>query len=276
MTKFEEKDLQKLFKPIDDSSKTDNGQVTIIAGSRLFHGPPMVTLKVASRIVDMVFLSSPEASIGRIAENLKSKLSSFIWVPWEDTEDYIKKSDAILIGPGFMRYGSEKDGHLQSVEYCDETCMESREITRDFLMKFPDKKWVIDGGSLQVINPSWIPEGSIITPNKREYKLLFGEMKPEKAALKYKITIATKGPISRIYSPEGEIEVHGGNAGLTKGATGDVQAGLTVALFAKNNALLAASAASYVVKMASDILFKKVGFNYNADDLADEIPQIMR
>lgn len=276
MTKFEENDLKKLLKPNNNSSKTDNGQVTIIAGSKLFHGPPMVTLKVASRIVDMVFLSSPEPSIGKVAEKLRSELSSFIWIPWEDTEDYIKKSDAILIGPGFMRYSSEKDGHLQTVDYCDEVCQESREVTRDFLMKFPDKKWVIDGGSLQVIDPAWIPEGAIITPNNKEYKLLFGSMHPTDAVKKYKCTIATKGPISKIYSPSGEVEVHGGNAGLTKGATGDVQAGLTVALFAKNDALLSASAASFIIKKASDILFEKVGFNYNADDLTNEIPQIMR
>jgi NAD(P)H-hydrate epimerase len=276
MLKFDKEELKQLSRPDNNSSKNQNGQVTIIAGSRLFHGPPIVTLKVASRIVDMVFLSSPEPSIGKIAENLKSKLAAFIWVPWEETSDYIKKSDAILIGPGFMRFGHEKDGHLQTAEYCDETCKESREITRDFLLKFPDKKWVIDGGSLQVMEKDWIPKGAILTPNKKEYKLLFGEMDPKEVAKKYECVVVLKGVVTYVYSPESVVEVHGGNAGMTKGATGDIQAGLTAALYCKNDALLSASAASYIVKLAADRLFEKVGFNYNADDLVDEIPQVMR
>lgn len=276
INKFKIDDLKKLQRPTDNSSKTQNGQVTIIAGSKLFHGPPIVTLKVASRIVDMVFLSSPEPSIGGVAENIKSQLSSFIWVPWEDTASYVKKSDASLIGPGFMRFGSEKESDLQTADYCDDSCRESREITFNFLTKFKDRKWVIDGGSLQVIEPDWIPEGSIVTPNTKEYKKLFGDMDPEKASQKYKCTLVIKGPISYVFSPDQITEINGGNAGLTKGATGDVLAGLAAALFAKNDAHLSASAASFIIKTAADSLFDRVGFSYNADDLANEIPQIMR
>ena len=59
---------------------------------------------------------------------------------------------------------------------------------------------------------------------------------------------------------------------MTKGGTGDVHAGLTVALLTKNDPFLAASSASFIIKEAADNLFKKVGVNYNADDLTDEIP----
>jgi NAD(P)H-hydrate repair Nnr-like enzyme with NAD(P)H-hydrate dehydratase domain len=52
---FGNSDLDKLYKPANSSVKNENGLVTIIAGSRLFHGPPLVALKVASRVVDMVF-----------------------------------------------------------------------------------------------------------------------------------------------------------------------------------------------------------------------------
>jgi NAD(P)H-hydrate epimerase len=273
---FGNSDLNKLYKPANSSVKNENGLVTIIAGSRLFHGPPLVALKVASRVVDMVFLSSPEPSIGKVAENLKSKLSSFIWIPWEDTADYVKKSDAVLIGPGFMRYGSEKDTHLQNIDYCDEFCRQSKKITQDFLTGYPDKKWVIDGGSLQVMKPEWIPENSIITANEKEYNYLFGSLDQSEASKKYKCVIVRKGRITTVSSADNFVEVHGGNAGLTKGATGDVQAGLTVALLSKNDPFLAAAAASFIIKMASDSLFSRVGFNYNADDLVDEIPQIMR
>ena len=268
--------LRRLYKPARESAGEDNGQVTIIGGSTLFHGAPLLSLKVASRIVDMVFFASPEPSVGRIAEQMKASLSSFIWVPWEETEEYIEKSDAVLIGPGFMRFRSEKVPHGERLHVCDEACKETRDITEELLKKFPHKRWVIDAGSLQAMDAELIPRGAIVTPNKKEYKLLFGKMDAGEAAKKYACTIIQKGP-KTIVAGEGKmVEISNGNAGLTKGGTGDILAGLTVALFAKNDAFLSASSASFLVKAAADELYQKVGTNYNADDLAQEIPSTFK
>lgn len=263
MISFDPTSLKKLFIPATNSNGEDNGQITIIGGSTLFHGAPLLALTVASRFVDMVFFASPEPSLGKIAEEIKSRLSAFIWLPFDEVEDYIAKSDAILIGPGLMRYSQkEKDGAYQK----------SRQLTQDLLTQFPEKKWVIDAGSLQTMDPDWIPNGSILTPNLKEYKLLFGEKSPEAIAQKYHCFIVLKGPVTYVYSPTETIEIKGGNPGLTKGGTGDVQAGLTAAFFAKNEAELAASSAAFLVKAAGDSLHQKVGVNFNADDLAQEIP----
>jgi hydroxyethylthiazole kinase-like uncharacterized protein yjeF len=287
MQLFDPKELKKLYIPAHDSNGEDNGQVTIIGGSSLFHGAPLLSLKVASRTVDMVFFASPEPSIGEVSGKLKSKLLSFIWVPWEDVEDYIAKSDAVLIGPGFMRFSSEKtDSDLRHTE-CDDVCRRTGEITHNLLGKFPDKKWVIDAGSLQVMEAERIPKGAIVTPNKKEFEMLF-KVKTQKSNIKMKdknvkmvkekaeehnCTIVLKGPETIVSSPDETVVVKGGNPGMTKGGTGDVLAGLTVALLAKNDPLLAAASASYIEKYAADELFNKVGTNYNADDLADIIPQ---
>lgn len=168
---FDSDSLKKLHVPDTNSSGEDNGQVTIVGGSTLFHGAPILSLTAASRIVDMVFFASPEPSVGEVANKIKSKLSSFVWVPWEDVDDYIEKSDALLIGPGFMRFASEKTpGHLRHVE-CDRACQLTKSITQKLLTKFADKKWVIDAGSLQIMSPEWIPQGAIITPNRKEYEI---------------------------------------------------------------------------------------------------------
>lgn len=273
---FSKDDLKKLYKPAHDSNGEDNGQVTIIGGSSLFHGAPLYGLKIASRIVDMVFFSSPEKSVGSIAESIKSKLFSFVWVPWQETEEYIEKSDAILIGPGFLRFKSEKTPHGQRHESCDEECLKTKEITERFLKKFPSKKWVIDAGSLQTLDPNIIPPNAVLTPNKKEYEILFGSMKPEEASKKYNCIIVAKGPETFVYSPTKKIEVKGGNPGLTKGGTGDTLSGLTVALLSKNDPLLAATSASFIAKSAADELHKKVGVYYNADDLVDAIPKVMK
>jgi len=273
---FDPAELKKLFKPAHESSGEDNGQVTIIGGSSLFHGAPLLALKVASRIVDMVFFSSPEPSLGPIAEQVKSKLASFIWVPWEETGDYIEKSEAVLIGPGFMRFRSEKVPHGERHHVCDEACQITKNITEEFLKKFPNKKWVIDAGSLQVMDADWIPKGAIVTPNRKEFELLFGEMDVQAAAKKYNCIIVQKGQ-KTIVAGEGKYaEISNGNPGLTKGGTGDILAGLTVALAAKNEAFLAAASASYLAKAAADELYKRVGTNYNADDLAEAIPGIFK
>ena len=281
---FNKNDLKRLYKPASDSTGEDNGQVTIIGGSKLFHGAPILSLKVASRMVDMVFFASPESSVGGIAERIKSKLLSFIWVPWDDVEQYIKKSDAVLIGPGFMRFGSErnKDHELKNGS---EDGTQTRRITEHLLKKFPNKRWVIDAGSLQTMDPGWIPQDAIVTPNKKEFELLFKvkiqsskgksasqnlKIVQEKAT-RYNCIIVLKSPETIVASIDKTVLVKGGNAGLTKGGTGDVLAGVTLALLAKNEPFLAACAGSYILKASADELYKKVGVYYNADDLANRI-----
>lgn len=276
MRVFNEQELKNLYKPATNSSGEDNGQVTIIGGSELFHGAPIFALKVASRMNDMVFFASPEPSVGKVAENIKSKLMSFIWVPWEDTEAYVEKSDAVLIGPGFMRFDSEKQSEEERGKGEHKNGKRSKAITKKFLEKFPDKKWVIDAGSLQVMEKEWIPKGAIITPNRKEFGILFGYMDPEAAAKRYNCIIVLKGPETQVVSPNEKIIITGGNPGLTKGGTGDVLAGITISLLAKNDPFLSACAASFIEKKAADEIFEKVGTNYNADDLADTIPEVFQ
>lgn len=275
MKVFDKKSLKKLYKSPKDSSGEENGQVTFIGGSELFHGPPVFILKTISRIVDMVFFASPYVPNRDVAANLKSHVGSFIWVPWGEVGKYIEKSDACLIGPGFMRFSSEKTPHGERYHKCDTACKKSRTITKRILTKYPKKRWVIDAGSLQVMDHEWIPENAILTPNIKEFGYLFPNMSPREAAGAHKCTIVVKGPSTNVCGPKTCVEVKGGNPGLTKGGTGDVQAGLTVALMAKNEAFLAASAAAYIVKAAADYLEKSVGTYYNADDLADAVPLVM-
>lgn len=267
---FDPIEIKKLFKP-DGLSK--NGQITIIGGSTLFHGAPLFSLTAASRIVDMVFFSSPEPYLSGVTNKLKSELFSFIWVPWDEVNDYVVKSDAILIGPGLMRYRTERNENTNP-EADDEASDFTRKITKDLLQRFPDKKWVIDAGSLQVLEKEWIPKESILTPNSSEYTKLFGNADPLEISNLYDCTVVLKGIQDKICSKGSCVLVSGGNAGLSKGGTGDTLAGLVTALYSKNSAVLSASVASYVVKKAGDELYKKVRTNFNADDLARKVPEV--
>lgn len=278
---FDESLISRIYRPHKNSSGEDNGQVAIVGGSSLFHGAPILALKVASRIVDMVFFGTPEESVGRIAEEVKSKLMSFIWAPWREIESWMEKADSILIGPGFMRFRSERVPHGERLHACDEACQMTSKITKQFLDRFSNKKWVIDAGSLQVMSPEWIPSGAILTPNRREFSCLFNVSQVSEEVVlgmadKYKCTIVLKGPVTWVCGQGRCVKVKGGNPGLTKGGTGDVQAGLTVALLAKNESFLAASVAASVVKKAADQLYERVGVYFNADDVANEVPVVLR
>jgi NAD(P)H-hydrate epimerase len=304
LKKFEAIDLENLWKAEEDSSGEDNGQVMIIGGSRLFHGAPILAIKAASRLADMVFFGSPEVELEKITA--KAALSSFIWVPWEEIELYIEKSDAVLIGPGFMRFSSEDlnpksqiSNHNQisnsndSNRVFDNDGTLTKSVTKYLLQKFPEKRWVIDGGSLQVMEEAWIPENSILTPNNKELEILF-EITNHKSQIPIKsqiqnsklqtielkakehhCVIVVKGPVGYVTDGETTYEIDGGNAGLTKGGTGDVLAGVTVGLLAKNPALLAAAAASYAVKKTAEKLFETVGHNFNADDVSERVFEVM-
>ena len=277
---FGHRDLHELWQPRNSAGKFEGGQVTIVGGSKLFHGAPILSLKAASRIVDMVYFAS-FAKDKAVAKQLKASLSSFIWIPREELVKYLAKSDAALVGPGLMRY-SHEGGH--NGKTLDDEGEYTFGLTNKILKQFPKLTWVVDGGSLQVITPDILPRGCIITPNHKEFSLLFGQdIEPDdvkkteaqvaKLAKKYQITIVTKGTESVISNGQETYQVQGGNAGLIKGGTGDVIAGLAVAFLAKNPPLLAAATAVYLVKRAADDLASTRALMYNADDLVDQIPQ---
>lgn len=292
MDEFIPDDLKQLYIPPPTSHKGQNGKVLVIGGSHLFHSSAFWALETASKIVDMVYFSSTPQN-NEIVKKLKSKFTNGIIVPREKLEDYILEADCILIGPGLPR----PDG----MEIGDD---DTKILTEKLLQKFPEKKWVIDGGSLQVIEPEIIPRNSIITPNKKEFEFLFRKVILEQSdrilvgsyrslrslqddtvrmAKKFGITILLKGPVDIVCGPfdsaQGEIRcvrISGGNAGMTKGGTGDVLAGLVAALYAKNDAFLSATCASFINKKAGESLSERVGLYFNASDLVAEIPKVMK
>lgn len=278
MEKFDKSWLSKLWRPTDSDTKFGGGQITIVGGSSLFHGAPILALRVASRLVSMVYFASPSAD-REVVNQIKAALGSFIWIPTAEIHEYIAKSDAVLIGPGMMRNKKEADGVA-----CDDIGKITKEITMAIFAKFPDKKFVIDGGSLQVIHAYDIPKGSVITPNRKEFFMLFGEEiseDHEKAVVQIKtkakefgLVLVHKAPTSIVTDGDRIVQIDGGNPGLVKGAVGDVVAGLTVGFLAKNEPILAAGAAVYLTKKAADRLAAKKSFMFNADDLAEEVTRV--
>ncbi|MFZ2202121.1 MAG: NAD(P)H-hydrate dehydratase, partial [Microgenomates group bacterium] len=216
MEKFDKSWLSKLWRPTDADNKFGAGQVTIVGGSSLFHGAPILALRAASRLVSMVYFATPEAD-QTLVEKLKAGLGSFIWVPFDQLPEYVAKSDAVLVGPGMMRNKVEGEGLV-----IDEAGKESRRVTLAVVGKNPAQRYVIDGGALQVLSVGELPRGAIITPNRKEYAMLFGEELSQgqeveqmsAAAKKYAIVIAHKAPTSIVTDGDRVVLIEGGNPGL--------------------------------------------------------------
>ncbi|HEY4694679.1 MAG TPA: NAD(P)H-hydrate dehydratase [Candidatus Nanoarchaeia archaeon] len=254
-------DLKDLYQPPTVSRKGENGKVFIIGGNEHYHGAPLFCAKIASKIVDLVFFSSV-AENNVLVRKMRSGLADFIVIDRADVYDEAARVDVILIGPGM---GTGDD---------------TKEITDGLLKKFPDKKFVLDADALRVLDKSLLNKNCVVTPNRQEFKILFGQdaakVTTQEAAKKYNCIVVAKGPETYVSDGESLRINQTGNAGMTKGGTGDVLAGLIAGLSCKNDLFLASCAAVFINGTAADALKEKVSYYFNASDLIEEIPATMK
>jgi len=283
MQTFDIDELKKIVLPQSDSHKGQNGKLMIIGGSTLFHAASMWALTIASRIVDMVFYASVKEN-NDIVRELKKEFQNGIVVPRNQIEAYIEESESILIGPGMMRSEKPVDKNrelsLEEINDLEDEGLQSYYLTKYLVHKYPHKKWIIDAGALQMIELEWLEQlqgHGVLTPHVGEFERVFGTgVTVSEVAAKYNCTVLLKGEVDMVCTPETCVKIAGGNAGMTKGGTGDVLAGLIAALATKNDLFLSAAAGSYINKKAGEALYERVGFYFNASDLAAEIPQVMK
>ncbi|MFA5769929.1 MAG: NAD(P)H-hydrate dehydratase [Patescibacteria group bacterium] len=267
--------LSKLSLPKSNSHKGQNGRVLIIGGSSLFHSASLWAAEVASHFCDMVHYSSTEEN-QEIFLSLKKKFHNGIIVPQEKLMEYVNEDNAILVGSGMVREGKE-------AKY-------TFDLTKSLIKNFPEKQFVFDAGALQMMDKEWLLKlktPAIVTPHQKEFETLFGisilslpiEEKVklvQTTAKKYKAIILLKA-ITDIISDGNEVYlVEGGNAGLTKGGTGDILAGLTTALSANNSALDSAVFASILLKKTGEKLFQSKGYWYNIGNIIEMISEVLK
>jgi NAD(P)H-hydrate epimerase len=286
-----------LFIPSNDSHKGQNGKVLIVGGSELFHAASLWAAEICSHFADMVHFASTDDN-NKIFQHLKTVFRNGIVVPRQYIDEYIKEDDAVLIGPGLVRGEAKAQYSQEQVEKVDlEKILNSQDepdVTKGLVHylthTYPDKKFVIDAGALQMMDPEWLlnlKTTPILTPHQIEFQTLFGidlKDKPleEKSqivtevAAKYKSIILMKAVDDIISDGTHTYIVQGGNQGLTKGGSGDILAGFTSALYAKNEPLVSAVIASYTLKRAGDALSESYGYWYNMEQLIDKIPTIFK
>lgn len=228
----------KLYQPAKNSHKGQNGKLLVIGGSELFHSSIFWSADVASKIVDLVHLTSPANENNQIfRKKLKEKFWNGIVVDWKDVEEYIKEDDCVLIGPGmvraeqhdpstvFSRVASRRislsghpiqpfsvNSHLKvtDVQFPRKKINgslarwgkedETGSIVNYLLKKYPTKKWVIDGGALQEVDVKLITKSCILTPHRKEFLSLINRMKWEIGGEKLDIEVRNGKSLSFLAS----------------------------------------------------------------------------
>ncbi len=283
--------IKRLTLPQPNSHKGQNGRVLIIGGSSLFHAASLWAAETASHLVDIVHYCSTKEN-NQIFLSLKKKFRNGIVISKKDLLNYINEDEAILIGPGMLR----KNKNLRSKIKVDdfEKILKIKDegeytyyLTKYLIESFPEKKFVFDAGSLQMMEKEWLLKlktPAIITPHQQEFERLFGiniltksikekEAIVLKTAQKYQTIILLKAVVDIISDGKQSVIIEGGNQGLTKGGSGDLLAGMTVGFYAKNSSLTAAVLASFLIKKTAEDLYHRYGYWYNIDNLIDYFPQ---
>lgn len=279
----------KLPKRKSDSHKGDNGLVLAVGGSEDFVGAAALAGMAALRSgCDLVKIIAPEKAawaINALSPDLvtmKLKDSCFKPRHFNAIKKSMEKFDVLLIGNGI---GLNKE----TKKFCRKTIKSIKNLK------------VIDADAIKSISMN-DAENSIITPHSKEleYFLINSKIKKsiinkinntkkiqEKSQLIKKITqkflnksniILLKGKIDTIISKNKIFCNKTGNAGMTKGGTGDVLAGLCAGFLAQSKDILqSAINAAYFNGLIGDILLKKKkGFTYLASDMAEEIKGIRK
>ena len=266
------------------SHKGDNGYVLAVGGSEEYAGAIALASLAALRSgSDLVKAIAPEKVAWAInaysADVITSKLKTdyFKSPHFKIIEKEMEKFDVLLIGNGM---GLKE----QTKKFCKRTISS--------IKKFK----VIDADAIKSISMG-DAENSIITPHSKELEYFLINSKISGKTIAKIITeknaqkkskamkeimqpfldknsiVILKGKIDIILSKDKIFFVKGGNAGMTKGGTGDVLAGLCAGFLAQSKDMVqSAINASYFNKKIGDILLKKKkGFTYLASDMVEEI-----
>ena len=265
--------LMRIQQPNSISHKGQNGKVLVIGGSSLFHGAVLWAAEAAAHIVDMVHVASTSEN-NEIIKKIKIMWHGGMVVPQKDIFHYAAEDAVILVGNGMMRVGDEG-------EY-------TKKIVHDLITHFPDKQFVFDAGALQMMESSWLTllhKKAVITPHQKEFQTLFnidisnlsGEEKESivyKKAGEYGCIILLKAIEDIISDGVKIVNVHGGNAGLTKGGTGDILAGLVAGMSSTSDPFSSAVMSSVILKKTAEELFATKGYWYTARDILSSFPEV--
>ena len=269
------------------SHKGTYGKLLNVSGSAFYTGAAMLSTDGALRSgVGLCMLATPTRVINAIA----AAVPETIYLPLEqDFDGFINsaavkevsdelgrtKFNAVLVGCGLGNYKS------------------TAEMTETVIRR-ADCPIIIDADGLNSVAPNInilkeSKKGIIVTPHPAEFARMTGRRVEEiqrdrltaakEFAKEYGCVTVLKGVNTVTASPEGNIFVNTtGNAGLAKGGSGDVLAGIIASLAAQGvNMFHAAALGVYLHGLAADVLAGRIGKpGMLPRDLPTILPEIMK
>jgi NAD(P)H-hydrate epimerase len=262
-----------------ESHKGDFGRLLVIGGSEVYSGAPTLVAEAALRTgVDLAYVAAPEKTAYAISslspDLITIKLEGEQLNPCNMSvlEDYVKRVDAVAMGPGLGLHPETKKA-VKMVVNVVENAGKPLLLDADGLKAFASFKRKLE-----------VP--LVLTPHAGEYAILTGKkpaaglkekaVEVQKAASGLKAVILLKGSVDLI-SDGNRVKLNlTGNPGMTVGGTGDVLSGVVAALLAqKADPFEAAVAGAFVNGAVGDFVFKERGAHMVASDLIDWIPLVM-
>jgi NAD(P)H-hydrate epimerase len=282
--------------------KRAQGCAMIVAGSGDMPGAAALCTQAALRSgAGLVTLASPEA----VMSVLQAKLSEPVFVNLQDIagQDADSTDDrATALSPAHIPQILEKAKHNQALAIGPG--LGSAECTRDAVIEILPQlncPLVIDADALNAIatlnktsaSPTSgaasylhsIETAAILTPHRREFERLFGELPTNDIdipkllrdiARNTKKVILLKGAPTFVASPDGRVFViPAHNSGLAKGGSGDVLTGIITALLAQGLPTCEAAVLGALLhQKAGHTVREKLGaFSMLPSDVIDTLPQ---
>ena len=277
--------------PDNEGDKEERGRLLVIGGSRQMPGAVILAATAAMRagagklaiatgdsVAQLVALAIPESRVIGLRETGEGGIAAAAAAALESMEGRL---DAVLIGPGMQ----------------DEPAI--CEFVHALLPMLDGVDVVLDAAAMGVVREHEAAGNGagflgrykarvLLTPHAGEMAHLSGASKEEVAqdpqgmatrmAERWQATVALKGPVTYIATPDGQLWKHeGGNVGLAASGSGDTLAGIIVGLAARGAPLEQAGAWGVALHArAGDRLAERTGpLGFLTRDLAAEVPMLM-
>ena len=261
------------------SHKTQNGTVAIIGGSSRFHGAPIFSALAAEASgVDLIypFTSGHHETVTRMA-SLNFIVQTF-------KGESLTKKDVVrvlnllhevhigVLGPG-MAETNENEVALAAIAAGSQCplILDARALRPEIVKK-------IQKGATTILTPhlgelEYLTGKSLTDTEESNVRALAASIAKEHHCI-----VVLKGHEDFIVDSKGKKQiVKGGNAGLTKGGTGDALAGLIAGLIAQGiKPFEACVMGTTIIKRAATVLYPEKGYGYSTMDLIGQFAHLVR
>lgn len=259
------------------SHKTQNGTVAIIGGSPLFHGAPIfAALAAEASGVDLVYpvIQASHATVTKSA-SLNFIVRTFRGgsISAQDVKEILlllRELHVAVIGPGLAETAQNTEAlkKIIAAAKCP-LVLDARALRKEVLRSLKKRTAVLTPhlGELEHMTGANLSH----QPRKKAEELA------TKCARQYGAVVVLKGSEDFIVDARGTTKrIRGGNAGLTKGGTGDALAGLIAGLIAQGTQPFEACVmAATIIKRAATALYPEKGYAFTTRDVIDQIPHLL-